>query len=232
MTCISIIPARGGSKRIPRKNIKPFCGKPILAYSIEAALKSGLFEEVMVSTDDGEIAETARRYGASVPFMRSAETANDFAILKDVLVEVLGRYKSLGKNFEQVCCILPTAPLIEAGDIVKSHEILEEEKCVSVIPVVKYYYTIFRSLKIDGGRLVMNWPENYSKRSQDLPDAYHDAGLFYWYSRKYFEEKVAGFGRDARPYIIDEAKAQDIDTPEDWKMAEMKYRILKQEPDV
>ena len=163
MTCISIIPARGGSKRIPHKNVKPFCGKPILAYSIEAARKSGLFDEVMVSTDDGEIAETARRYGASVPFLRSAETANDFAILKDVLVEVLGRYKSLGKNFEQVCCILPTAPLIEAGDIVKSHEILEEEKCVSVIPVVKYSYTIFRSLKIDGGRLVMNWPENYAR---------------------------------------------------------------------
>lgn len=232
MNRIAIIPARGGSKRIPRKNIKPFCGKPILAYSIEAALKSGLFDEVMVSTDDSEIADVTKQYGASVPFMRNAETANDFAILKDVLVEVLGKYRDLGKLFDEVCCILPTAPLITADDIVKAHGILERESCISVIPVVKYSYTIFRSLKIDGGRLVMNWPENYSKRSQDLPDAYHDAGLFYWYGRKYFEEKVAGFGVDARPYIIDDAKAQDIDTPEDWKMAEMKYRILKQEPDV
>lgn len=227
MRRIAIIPARGGSKRIPRKNIKHFCGKPILAYSVEAALKSNLFDEVMVSTDDREIANVAKQYGASVPFMRSAETANDFAILKDVIVEVLDRYKSLGKKFEQVCCILPTAPLITADDIVRAHEILERESCVSVIPVVKYSYTILRSLKIDGGRLVMNWPENYSKRSQDLPDAYHDAGLFYWYGRKYFEEKVAGFGEDACPYIIDEAKAQDIDTPEDWKMAEMKYKLLR-----
>ena len=227
MSRIAIIPARGGSKRIPRKNVKEFCGKPILAYSIEAALNSKLFDEVMVSTDDNEIAKIANRYGASVPFLRSAETANDFAILKDVLNEVLANYNKLEKSFDEVCCILPTAPLVETADLIKSHEILEKEKCVSVIPVVKYSFTIFRSLKIENGRLVMNWPENFPKRSQDLPDAYHDAGLFYWYSKKYFEEKIAGFGENAYPYILDEEKAQDIDTLEDWKIAEMKYNLLR-----
>lgn len=227
MSCIAIIPARGGSKRIPRKNINDFCGKPILAYSVEAALSSELFDEVMVSTDDNEIAEIARKYGASVPFMRSAETANDFAILKDVLIEVLAKYNELGKNFDDVCCILPTAPLVETDDIVKSHDILKKENCVSVVPVVKYSYTIFRSLKIENGRLAMNWPENFSKRSQDFPDAYHDAGLFYWYSKRYFEEKIAGFGENACPYVLDEEKVQDIDTLDDWELAEMKYNFLR-----
>lgn len=227
MSRIAIIPARGGSKRIPRKNIKEFCGKPILAYSIEAALNSKLFDEVMVSTDDTEIADIAKKYGASVPFLRSAETANDFAILKDVLIEVLKKYNEIGKIFDEVCCILPTAPLIETADIVKSHEILETKKCVSVIPVVKYSYTIFRSLKIENGKLAMNWPENYSKRSQDLPETYHDAGLFYWYGKKYFVETIAGFGENACPYVLDEEKVQDIDTLDDWKIAEMKYKLLK-----
>lgn len=227
MSRIAIIPARGGSKRIPRKNIKEFCGKPILAYSVEAALQTKLFDEVMVSTDDAEIAGVAQKYGASVPFLRSAETANDYAILKDVLKEVLAEYQKLGKNFEEVCCILPTAPLIEPDDILQSYKILKKEKCVSVVPVVKYSYTIFRSLKIENGKLVMNWPENYPKRSQDLPDAYHDAGLFYWYSRKYFEEKIAGFGSNACPYILYEEKVQDIDTPDDWRMAEMKFKLMK-----
>ncbi|MBO5608334.1 MAG: pseudaminic acid cytidylyltransferase [Treponema sp.] len=227
MSRIAIIPARGGSKRIPRKNIKNFCGKPILAYSIEAALKSNLFDEVMVSTDDEEIAEIAKQFGASVPFLRSAETSNDFAILKDVLNEVLSKYAELGNVFDEICCILPTAPLIETEDIVNSQKILEDAKCVSVIPVVKYSYTIFRSLKIENGKLSMNWPENYAKRSQDLPDAYHDAGLFYWYSKMYFEEKVAGFGANACPYILDEEKVQDIDTLDDWRIAEMKYKMMK-----
>lgn len=226
MTKVAIIPARGGSKRIPRKNIKLFCGKPIVAYSIEAVLRTKLFDEVMVSTDDLEIAEVAKKYGASVPFLRSAETANDYAILKDVLNEVLGEYKKHGKIFDEVCCILPTAPLIEAEDLIKGHSILEEKQCVSVVPVVKYSYTIFRSLKIEDGRLVMNWPENYPKRSQDLPEAYHDAGLFYWYSKAYFEEKVPGFGEYACPYILSEEKVQDIDTEDDWKIAEFKYRFL------
>ncbi len=227
MKRIAIIPARGGSKRIPRKNIKDFCGKPIIAYSIKAALDSKLFDEVMVSTDDEEIAQIAKNYGAKVPFMRSAETANDFAGLKDVLNEVILEYKKLGKVFDEVCCLLSTAPLIDVSDIVKSHEILEKERCVSVVPVIKYSYTIFRSLKIENGRLLMNWPENYPKRSQDLPEAYHDAGLFYWYDKSYFDEEIPGFGKDACPYILSDEKAQDIDTDDDWRIAEMKYKMLK-----
>lgn len=223
---IAIIPARGGSKRIPRKNIKEFCEKPILAYSIEAALKTKLFDEIMVSTDDNEIAEVAKKYGASVPFMRSTETANDFAILKDVLNEVLSEYKKNGKEFDEVCCILPTAPLIDSDDVIKSYEILNKNSATSVIPVVKYSYTIWRSLKIEDGKLTMNWPENFPKRSQDLPDAYHDAGLFYWYNKQYFEEKIAGFGENAYPYILDEEKVQDIDTEDDWRIAEMKYKLF------
>ena len=228
MNRIAIIPARGGSKRIPRKNIKEFCGKPILAYSIEAAFQTQLFNEVMVSTDDVEIADIAKKNGAEVPFLRSAETANDYALLKDVLNEVISEYKKKGKIFDEVCCILPTAPLIESDDIVKSHEILVKDNCVSVVPVVKYSYTIFRSLKIENGKLAMNWPENYAKRSQDLPEAYHDAGLFYWYSKQYFTEKIAGFGENAYPYILDEENVQDIDTLDDWRMAEMKYNLLKE----
>lgn len=226
MTRLAVIPARGGSKRIPRKNIKDFCGKPILAFSIDAALKTDLFDEIMVSTDDEEIAEIAKKYGAVVPFLRNSKTSNDFAILKDVLMEVLAKYEGQKKNFDQICCILPTAPLIEVKDIIAAHQMLEQHKCISVIPVVKYSYTIFRSLKIDAGRLKMNWPENFPKRSQDLPDAYHDAGLFYWYSERYFKETVPGFGEDALPYILDEIKVQDIDSESDWQIAELKYKLL------
>ena len=229
MSRLAIIPARGGSKRIPHKNIKEFCGKPIIAYSIEAALNSKLFDEVMVSTDDEKIANIAKAYGASIPFMRSTETANDFAILKDVLNEVLSKYKELGKVFDEICCILPTAPLVDVTDIQNSHKTLKDMQCVSVIPVVKYSYTIFRSLKIEDGKLYMNWPENYSKRSQDLPEAFHDAGLFYWYNKSYFEEENVGFGKNACPYILDEEKVQDIDTEDDWRIAEMKFKFIKSE---
>lgn len=226
MKNICIIPARGGSKRIPHKNIKVFCGKPIIAYSIEAALEAKIFDEVMVSTDDEEIAIVAKKYGASVPFMRSEETANDYAIIKDVMCEVLSKYKNEGKAFENICCILPTAPFVSAQDIIDAHKLLAAG-VTSVVPVVQFSYTIFRSLKIcDDGRLEMFWPENYSKRSQDLPAAYHDAGLFYWYGKSYFEESVAGFGENFCGYVLSEMKAHDIDTEDDWEMAEMKYRLM------
>lgn len=226
MKNICIIPARGGSKRIPHKNIKDFCGKPIITYSIEAALEAKIFDEVMVSTDDEEIAIVAKKYGASVPFMRSEETSNDYAIIKDVLCEVLGNYKTCGKTFDSVCCVLPTAPFVTSSDLTASFSMLKEA-VTSVIPIVQFSYTIFRSMKIcDDGRLEMFWPENYSKRSQDLPTAYHDAGLFYWYAKSYFEESVAGFGANACGYVLSEMKVHDIDTEDDWKMAEMKYRLM------
>ena len=226
MSSIAIIPARGGSKRIPHKNIKEFCGKPIIAYSIEAALESKLFDKVMVSTDDERIAEIAEKYGASVPFLRSAETSNDHAILKDVLVEVLNEYHKLGKVFDDVCCLLSTAPFINQKDLLESHALLSGNT-TAVIPVVQFSYTIFRSLKMNEDKTVeMFWPENFATRSQDLPVAYHDAGLFYWYTKEYFEELVPGFGKNARAYELSEIKTQDIDTEEDWKIAEMKYRLL------
>lgn len=228
MSRLAIIPARGGSKRIPRKNIRMFCGKPILAYSIEAALGSGLFDEVMVSTDDLEIASVAKSCGASVPFLRSSGTANDYAIIKDVLLEVLDKYRMLNKVFDSVCCILSTAPFIQVGDIIDAYTILEKNDCDSVVPVVKYSHTIFRSLRIIDGKLEMNWPENYIERSQDLPEAYHDAGLFYWYSKGYFEKDVVGFGSNTFPYILSENKAQDIDTEDDWQIAELKYKMMSQ----
>lgn len=226
MSKIAIIPARGGSKRIPHKNIRDFCGKPIIVYSIKAALESELFDEVMVSTDDEEIASIARKYGASVPFMRSQQTANDHAILKDVLVEVIKCYTNLGKNCDEICCLLPTAPFVTSEDIIKSHSMLKSNECSSVVPIVKYSYPIFRSLKIENGLLKMNWPENYIKRSQDLPEAYHDAGLFYWYTDSFFKEEDFGFGSKTVPYVVSEEKTQDIDTEDDWRMAELKYRLL------
>lgn len=226
MTRLAIIPARGGSKRIPRKNIKLFCGKPIIAYSIDVAQKANLFDEIMVSTEDEEIAEIARKYGASVPFMRSKKTATDFAILNDVLNEVIFEYQKRDIHFDEFCCILPTAPLIITEDIIRAHRILEKEKCSSVVPVVKYSYPIFRSLTIKGKKLCMNWPENYPKRSQDFPASYHDAGLFYWYTIGFFEEKTTGFGENTYPYILDEERVQDIDTEDDWRIAEIKFKLI------
>lgn len=227
MSAIAIIPARGGSKRIPHKNIKEFCGKPILAYSIQAALESSLFDTIMVSTDDDAIANVARQYGAEVPFFRSEKTANDYAILKEVLLEVLKEYKKQGREFDEICCILPTAPFVTFDDLIESKKMLEKE-CTSVLPIVKFSYTIFRSLKMDGDRKVeMFWPENYSSRSQDLPEAFHDAGLFYWYKKEYFAKNVIGFGNCTIGYEISEMQCQDIDTEEDWKMAEMKFKFLE-----
>ena len=168
MKCLAIIPARGGSKRIPHKNIKPFLGRPIIAYSIEAALGTGLFEEVMVSTDDVEIAEIARQEGASVPFLRSTENANDYATLADVLVEVVNAYKGRGYECDLICCLLPTAPLISSEDVRSAYDQLVMSTFDSICPVGAFSYPILRSLSIDEkGNLNMNWPEYRFSRSQD-----------------------------------------------------------------
>lgn len=223
MKNLCIIPARGGSKRIPRKNIKDFLGKPIIAYSIEAALKSGLFDEVMVSTDDQEIATIAKQYGASVPFMRSAETANDYAILADVLNDVLNSYDKLGKHFDNMCCILATAPLLRVDDLQKTYDKLIQSDFVTVMPIVQFSFPIMRSLKMDqSDKIEFNWPEYAKIRSQDIPGAYHDAGMFYWH--KIEEWKLGIFNRGA--VVLDEMCVQDIDTEQDWQIAEMKYKLL------
>ncbi|MDV7137591.1 pseudaminic acid cytidylyltransferase [Maribacter sp. TH_r10] len=226
MDNLAVIPARGGSKRIPRKNIKPFLGKPIIAYSIEAALKSDLFDEVMVSTDDKEIAEIAKKYGAKVPFLRSEDNANDFAVLADVIEEVIIKYKSKGMVFENVCCILPTAPFVTSEKIKEAYKKLAHNDFDSVFPVLEFSYPIQRSLKAEHDKISMVWPEHLNTRSQDLEPRYHDAGQFYWIKSKAFleEKKILTYNTGAINISI--LHAQDIDTETDWKLAEIKYKMM------
>lgn len=227
MKCLAIIPARGGSKRIPHKNIKPFLGRPIIAYSIEAALGTGLFEEVMVSTDDVEIAEIARQEGASVPFLRSTENANDYATLADVLVEVVNAYKGRGYELDLICCLLPTAPLISSEDVRSAYDQLVMSTFDSICPVVAFSYPILRSLSIDEkGNLNMNWPEYRFSRSQDLRPAYHDSGTFYWIKTSSLLKDKKLLSENGTAIVLDEFRVQDIDTDTDWALAEMKYKLL------
>lgn len=227
MKSVAIITARGGSKRIPRKNIKPFLGKPILEYSIEAALQTDMFYEVMVSTDDEEIAQVAKKAGAKVPFMRSEKTSNDFAATADVVGEVIDMYESMGIKFEHACCIYPTAPFITPDAIKTAMALLEQEKADCVIPVVKYSFPPQRSVVINNGRLMAKWPENMNKRSQDLEPLYHDCGQFYCLNVESFKKQRVIWMENVVPYIQDDINVQDIDTPDDWEIAEMKYRLLR-----
>lgn len=224
---VAIITARGGSKRIPRKNIKHFLGYPIIKYSINAALNAGCFDEVMVSTDDAEIADTARRLGANVPFMRSEATSNDFSMTADVIEEVLIEYRKRKQQFDYACCIYPTAPFISPERLQRGFELLKETGADSAIPVVRFSYPIQRALKIEDGRLLMIWPENLNKRSQDLMQAFHDVGQFYWLNVKSFLEQKILLGKFTIPIEVPESEVQDIDNEEDWKIAEMKYKLLK-----
>jgi len=224
---VAIITARGGSKRIPRKNIKEFLGKPIIAYSIEAARSAGCFDLVMVSTDDPEIAEVAQKQGAAVPFFRSAATASDFATTADVLLEVVGELEKRGDHFDYGCCIYPTAPFITAEKLKQGYALLTETHADSVLPVVRFGYPIQRALKAENGRLTMMWPENLNVRSQDLPAAFHDIGQFYWLNLRRFLITRRLFSDDTVPLEIPESEVQDIDNDEDWKMAELKYRLLR-----
>jgi len=224
---LAIIPARGGSKRIPRKNINEFWGKPIIAYSIEAALESGLFDEVMVSTDDNEIAEVTRQYGAKVPFLRSAENANDFATLADVLIEVVNQYKESGKSFHNICCILPTAPLTSVNRLKEAFAKFVNEDLESVLPVVEFSYPILRALEFNKNeRLKMIWPEYLKTRSQDLKLAYHDSGSFYWVKTNALLNQKTLFCKNGSAIVLPETEVQDIDNETDWKLAELKYKLL------
>lgn len=225
---IAIIPARGGSKRIPRKNIKPFLGQPIIKYSIDAALNAGCFDEIMVSTEDPEIASIAQSLGAEVPFIRSKENSDDYAMTADVLKEVILEYKKVGREFEYLCCIYPTAPFVSPERLKNAMSLLKEKGADSVLPVTAYSYPIQRSLKIDDGRAVMLWPENYLKRSQDLMPVYHDCGQFYCLKTSSLLEQMKLFAEYTVPIILPALEVQDIDNEEDWKIAEIKYRILKE----
>lgn len=226
MKTIAIIPARGGSKRIPKKNIKSFLGKPIISYPIEAALKSKLFNEIMVSTDDEEIAEISKMLGASVPFLRSKKNSDDFATTVDVLLEVIEEYKKRGKVFDYVCCIYPTTPFISPEKLNHSFKILIEKKAKSLIPIVRFSYPIQRALRIENDSLQYIYPENGSKRSQDLELTYHDAGQFYWIKTDVLVNQSSMVTDNSIAYEISELEVQDIDSETDWKIAEMKYQIL------
>lgn len=225
MSAIAIITARGGSKRIPRKNIKEFCGKPILAYSIEAARESGLFDRVMVSTEDAEIAEIAEKYGAEVPFFRSEKTSGDFAATADVLLEVLEEYRRRGEQFDTLCCIYPTAPFVTAERLREAVRLLEENGADSVLPVVRFSFPPQRCVVVKNGFLQFKWPEYARTRSQDLEPFYHDTGQFYCLREKSFLEQKALVMSKTVPLILPEMEIQDIDTEEDWELAQVKYRL-------
>jgi N-acylneuraminate cytidylyltransferase len=226
MKKIAIITARGGSKRIPRKNIKDFLGKPILAYSIEAAVRSGMFDEVMVSTDDEEIAEIAKTYGANVPFYRSEKTSGDFATTNDVLLEVLEEYEKRGQKFDVGCCIYPTAPFVTAEKLKDAYNKLEESGADTLIPVVSFSYPPKRALVVREGKLVFHYPEFIDSRSQDLEPEYHDIGQFYFFKTEAFKVNKKLMLGDIVPYVVDETEVQDIDNLSDWKIAEIKYRAM------
>lgn len=231
MKTIAIITARGGSKRIPKKNIKEFYGKPIIVYSIEAARNSGVFDAVMVSTDSEEIAIIAQKYGANVPFLRSEKTSNDFATTADVLNEVLEEYEKNGDTFEYVCCIYPTAPFVTAEKLEKAVEMLEHSGADSLIPVVQFSFPPQRGIVIADGKVQYVNPEYANVRSQDLQPIYHDCGQFYMCKVDAFKKYKALITPNTIPFIMPDEEVQDIDNLSDWLLAEAKYKTFIQEGD-
>ncbi len=224
----AIIPARGGSKRIPSKNIRLFVGKPMIAYSIEAARQSGVFDLVIVSTDSPEIAEVAQKYGAEAPFLRPAEISGDHVATAPVLLHALNWLE--GKNYpvERLCCIYATAPFVRAEDIRQGLETLKAKKGATAFSVTTFPAPIFRALRLArDGRMELFWPEHENTRSQDLPEAYHDAGQFYWLDAARFKEARRIIGPDAWPVLLPRIRVQDIDTLEDWETAEHMFRALQ-----
>lgn len=223
---LAIIPARGGSKRILRKNIKEFCGKPIIAWSIEAAKISGCFDRIVVSTDDAEIADVARRYGAEIPFMRPAELSDDYVgtipVIAHAISQCVGQEDPVA-----VCCIYPAAPLIQAADLQRGFSLLMEHRSDYVVPVTRYGFPIQRAIHItDAGRMAMFSPEHFGTRSQDLVEAYHDAGQFYWGRASAWLNQHALFGEQSLPLILPRHRVQDIDTLEDWHRAELLFQLM------
>lgn len=223
---IAIITARGGSKRIPQKNIKEFCGKPIIAYSIEAAINSDIFDEVMVSTDSMEIAKIAIKYGAKVPFMRSEANSSDYATTSDVLAEVIDEYRKRGREFDYMACLYPTAPFITPEKLKNAMEMLIEQDGLMAMPVVQFSYPPQRGYIIENDKLNMKYMENAEKRSQDFEKIYHDAGQFYLVQMKGYWDNNGRIYRGITPIIVDEMEVQDIDNETDWKIAEIKYNFM------
>jgi N-acylneuraminate cytidylyltransferase len=227
MSTICIIPARGGSKRIPGKNIRLFAGLPMIAHSIRAAQEAGVFDRILVSTDSDEIASVARQFGAETPFVRPAELAGDFIGTDAVNVHALGWLAEQGEKVGAFCCVYATAPFLRARFLQRGLELLRQHHAVSALSVATFSGTIFRSLRLNAeGRIEMFWPENFPKRSQDFPAAYHDAGQFYWFDAARYLRAPRMIMDGAVPVIIPRSYVQDIDTPEDWEVAELMWRVL------
>jgi pseudaminic acid cytidylyltransferase len=229
---ICVIPARGGSKRIPRKNIKEFNGKPIIAYSIEAALKSNCFDKVIVSTDDEEIAEVAKKYGADVPFIRPDELSNDYAGTTLVIKHAIEWLEEDNYSIENVCCLYATAPFIQSETISKAYQQLEDSSSDYCFSVTSFPFPIQRAIEIiQGNKVNMFYPEHFNTRSQDLKDAYHDAGQFYWGRAQAFKDELVLFSEVSSPYVLPRYLVQDIDTMDDWRRAEFMYQVLNKNKD-
>ena len=226
---VAIIPARGGSKRIPRKNIKEFHGKPMIAYSIQVALESKLFEKVIVSTEDEEIATIAKSCGAEVPFIRPKELSDDFTGTGDVVAHALEYLQSKGERYDLVCTIYATAPLLQAKYLIEGYEALQNSTAVHAFSATSMPFPIQRTFKINKeGRCEMFMPEHYMTRSQDLEEAYQDAGQFYWSKVNETSNEII-FGKDSIPIILPRHLVQDIDTIEDWQRAELMYRVIQEQ---
>lgn len=226
MKKLAIIPARGGSKRIPKKNIKQFLGKPIIAYSIETAIQSALFDEVMVSTEDHQVAEIAKSFGAQVPFFRSRQKADDHTGMAAIMLEVLEEYEKRGQQFDYLCCIFATAPFLKPEILTKAYETLLAGGCDCVFSALRFSYPIQRAFSYDEkGLMKMIWPENRVKRSQDLPETFHDAGQFYFIKVDALKKGGYFFSGRNKGIILHSNYAHDIDTQEDWEVAEMKYKL-------
>jgi N-acylneuraminate cytidylyltransferase len=225
---VAIIPARGGSKRIPYKNIKAFCGKPMIAWSIEAALASDCFDRVVVSTDDNQIAEVARKWGAETPFIRPAELADDFAGTLPVIAHAIDRLREQGQPPQFVCCLYATAPFVQPEDIQRGLDILEEQQSDYAFSVTSYAFPIQRAIRITGdGRVAMFQPEHFKTRSQDMEEAFHDAGQFYWGRANAWAAGEPIFSRRAAPVMLPRHRVQDIDTSEDWLRAEYLFKAIQ-----
>jgi N-acylneuraminate cytidylyltransferase len=229
MKTLCIIPARGGSKRIPRKNIRPFLGLPIIAHSIRAAQESGLFDEIMVSTDDAEIAEIVQAYGVSVPFVRSAEAASDFATTAAVLTEVLNSYAESGQLFDRACCLYATAPFVTADKLREAFGKMDTGRFDTVFPVVRFSFPVQRAVVFQNDRLAWLQPQHALTRSQDLPPAFHDAGQFYFFDVPRFLETGQLLTSNTSGIEVSELDAQDIDNLTDWQLAELKIKLLRQQ---
>lgn len=224
---LCVIPARGGSKRIPRKNIRDFCGKPMIAWSIEAAIKSNCFDRIVVSTDDEEIASVAMRYGAEMPFMRPAQLADDYTGTTAVIAHAIDWQNSHGEVPDKVCCLYATAPFVQATDLQKGFDILESSGAEFAFSVTSYAFPIQRAILIaENQRVEMFQPEHFNTRSQDLEEAWHDAGQFYWGLTSAWLESKPVFSKHSIAIPLPRYMVQDIDTPEDWVRAELMFSAL------